>query len=140
MISLLTHNSKYFRDDGEIFIHTSVYLSVYLSEDLICNLMFRYGIPYTRNRGWLTEYNHIQLDIISLLILTVEDFRDDNTDDNTAGPVVQLVTCAVSCHTAFKWCEFDPRGVQQVFGTPFSKVVFAVANLPEKLSVAYIMA
>jgi len=39
-----------------------------------------------------------------------------------AGPVAQLVTCAVSCRTASKWFEFDPRDVQQLFGTPFSKV------------------
>ena len=39
-----------------------------------------------------------------------------------AGSVAQLVTCAGSCRTTFKWCEFDPRDAQQMFGTPFSKV------------------
>ena len=38
------------------------------------------------------------------------------------GPIAQLITCSVSCRTAFKWCEFDPRHVQQLFGTPFSMV------------------
>ena len=38
------------------------------------------------------------------------------------GPVAQLVSCTVSCRTTFKWCEFDPRDVQQLFDTPFCKV------------------
>ena len=37
-------------------------------------------------------------------------------------PVAPLVTYTVSCRTAFKWCEFDPRHAQQLFGTPFSEV------------------
>ena len=39
-----------------------------------------------------------------------------------AGSVAPLVTYTVSCRTAFKWCEFDPRHAQQLFGTPFSEV------------------
>ena len=41
---------------------------------------------------------------------------------DAAGPITQLVMCMVSCRTAFKWCEFDPRDIQQLFGRPFSKV------------------
>ena len=39
-----------------------------------------------------------------------------------AGPVAQMVTCAVSYRTAFNWYEFDPRAVQPLFGTSFSKM------------------
>ena len=41
---------------------------------------------------------------------------------NFNGSVAPLARCVVSCRTAFKWCEFDPRDVQQLFGTPCSKV------------------
>ena len=32
--------------------------------------------------------------------------------DVVCGPIAQLVTCAASHRTAFKWCEFDPRDVE----------------------------
>ena len=33
-----------------------------------------------------------------------------------------VVMCVVSYRTNFKWCEFNPRDVPQLFGTPFSNV------------------
>jgi len=67
-----------------------------------------------------------QTDVIAKLLCFSVYFISINILDEIiffiSGPIVQLVTCVVSCRTAFKWCEFDPRDVQQLFGTPFSKV------------------
>ena len=54
--------------------------------------------------------------------LEAELFSLNTMRHRSFDPIAQLITCSISCRTAFKWCEFDPRDVQQLFGTPFSKV------------------